>query len=423
MSDIPQSKITQAGLISEIEKLKTRIQELEAPDSAEDDFSFGNIFEELFGADGFDLSSIQEQLLTASLQNIPNPAYMLSMDRKIKGINYHFSNLLNCSLEKAIGRSLINVFPDSISKFVFEKEQELLKNNGTANYEIEFDVEDKNTIVIISESIFNDLSGNPSGIIGVINDITEKRIAERGLIESEKKLREANATKDKFLSIISHDLKSPFTALLGFTDMLINDYDDFTDEERKSFIIEIRNSASNAYDLLDNLLQWSKVVRDKVPYNPSSVSLRQLVNEAVDSFSMELAKKELSVRNLLNENQKTFADCFMISSVIRNIISNSIKFTHNGGVIVVDAKIDNDFLNISILDNGIGMSENDLSLLFRLDVHYKQIGRSNEKGTGLGLILCKEYVTKNNGKIWVESTLGQGTKVTFSLPIYNPDDK
>ena len=421
MSDTPQNKMTQDGFISEIEKLKARIQELETPDTEEDDFSFGNIFEELFGTDGFDLSSIQEQLLTASLQNIPNPAYMLSMDRKLKGINYHFSNLFNCSLEKAIGKSLQNVFPDSISKFVFEKEKELLKNNGTANYEIEFEVEDKSTIVVISESIFNDLSGNPSGIIGVINDITEKRMAERELIESEKKLREANATKDKFLSIISHDLKSPFTALLGFTDMLINDYDDFDDEERKSFIIEIRKSASNAYDLLDNLLQWSKVVRNKISYEPSPILPGQLVDEAVHSFSMQIAKKELSVRNLLNESQKTFADCFMISSVIRNILSNSIKFTDNGGVIVIDSKSNNNFLNISILDNGIGMSENDLSLLFRLDVHYKQIGKSNERGTGLGLILCKEYVAKNNGDIWVESTLGQGTKVTFSLPIYNPD--
>ncbi len=410
-------KISQKDLLSEIEKLKSRIQELESPEDDDDDFSFGNIFNELFGADGFDLSSVQEQLLSSSLQNIPNPAYMLSMDRKITGINYHFSNLFNCSLENTIGKKLSDVFPSSISKFVFEKEKEVLERNGIADFEVEFEIDGNTKIVVISESVFQDLSGNPSGIIGVFNDITEKRIAERELIASEQKLREANETKDKFLSIISHDLKSPFTALLGFTDMLIQDYDDFTDDERKSFISEIRKSASNAFALLDNLLQWSKAVRNVIPFNPSTVYPRQIADEAIKTFSSELESKNISVTNLLDKDITVFADNFMVSTVIKNILSNSIKFAKREGAILIDSEIKNDLLNISILDNGIGISEDDIDLLFRLDVHYKKIGSSKENGTGLGLILCKEFITKNNGKIWVESTFGEGTKVIFSLPL------
>ncbi len=417
MENINKNKISQGELLSEIEKLKFRIQELETTEDSEDDISFGNIFEEIFGADGFDLSSVQEQLITASLQNIPSPAYLLSLERKIKGINYHFSNLFNCSLEEAMGKSLKDIFPDSISQIVSQKEKILLETNGIAEYEIEFEINGEVTIVVIGESIFNDLSGKPSGIIGVINDITDKRVAERKLIDSEKKLREANATKDKFLSIISHDLKSPFTALLGFTDMLLMDYEDFTDEERKSFIEEIHNSASNAFGLLENLLQWSSVVRNKIPFNPSFVSPKQIANEVINSLKSDIELKKINIINMLNDKQHVYADNFMLSSILKNLLSNSIKFTDNGGTVVIDAKVDNGFMNISVVDNGIGLSQDDLKLLFRLDVHYKQIGNSKERGTGLGLIICKEFVTKNNGKIWIDSTLGQGTKATFTVPL------
>ena len=415
MSDISQNE-----LLSEIEKLKSQIKEQNSAGDTEDELTFDNIFSELFGSNGFDLSSVQQQLLSASLQNIPNPAYMLTMDRKINGINYHFSNLFNCSLEDTLSKRLRDVFPSDISKLFSEQEKELLENNGIADFEIEFKLDGKTKFVVIGESVFTDLIGNPSGIIGVINDITDKRMAERELIESEKKLREANATKDKFLSIISHDLKSPFTSLLGFSDMLIQDYDDFSDDERKSFIGEIRNSAFNAFNLLDNLLQWSRVVRDKIPYQPTPVNVRQILDEAVSSLQTEMKKKNMQVTNLLNENQKVYSDNFMLSTVLKNILSNAIKFNDDGGTVVIDSKKDNEFLKISVLDNGIGISKNDLDLLFRLDVHYKKIGNSNEKGTGLGLILCKELITKNKGKIWIESTLGQGTKVTITVPL-NPD--
>lgn len=410
------SGISQNELLSEIKKLKSQIQEQNSREETEDELTFGNIFNELFGSNGFDLSSVQEQLLTASLQNIPNPAYMLTIDRKISGINYHFSNLFNCSLENTLGKKLRDIFPLDISKLFAEQEKELLQNNGIADFEVEFELNGKTKFVVVGESVFTDLSGNPSGIIGVINDITDKRIAERELVESEKKLREANATKDKFLSIISHDLKSPFTSLLGFSDMLIQDYDDFSDDERKTFIREIRKSAFNAFDLLDNLLQWSRVVRDKIPYQPTPGNPRQLVDETISSLKAEIDKKEIHVTNLLEERQNIYSDHFMLSTVLKNVLSNSIKFTDNSGTVVIDSKKDNGFLNISILDNGIGISESDLNLLFRLDVHYKKIGNSKENGTGLGLILCKELITKNKGKIWVESTLGQGTKVTITVP-------
>lgn len=412
MSDISQSE-----LLAEIEKLKSQIKKQNSVEETEDELIFDNIFSELFGSNGFDLSSVQEQLLTASIQNIPNPAYMLTMDRKISGINYHFSNFFNCSLENTLGKPLRDVFPSDISRLFDEQEKELLENNGIADFEVEFKLDGKTKFVVIGESVFTDLAGNPAGIIGVINDITDKRMAERELIESEKKLREANAIKDKFLSIISHDLKSPFTSLLGFSEMLVHDYDDFSDDERKSFIGEIHKSAFNAFNLLDNLLQWSRVVRDKIPYQPTLVNVWQIVDEAISSFDSEIKKKNIQVTNLINKNQKVYSDHFMLSTVLKNLLSNAIKFNENGGTVVIDSKKDNGFLNISILDNGIGISESDLDLLFRLDVHYKQIGNSNEKGTGLGLILCRELITKNKGKIWVESTLGQGTKVTVTVPL------
>lgn len=232
------------------------------------------------------------------------------------------------------------------------------------------------------------------------------------------KLKEANATKDKFFSIISHDLKNPFSTLLGYTNMLILEYKDFSEEERKDYIASIQKSAKHTYNLLENLLNWSKTQRGEININPTKLSIKTLVNNTFNLVSQSASNKNIKLRNNIVEVFFVRADEDTISSVLRNLITNAIKFTNENGEVVVNAIILEGNINISVEDNGIGIDKTNIKTLFKIGTHYTTEGTAKEKGTGLGLILCKEFMKQNNGDIFVESELGIGSKFTLSLPHY-----
>lgn len=230
------------------------------------------------------------------------------------------------------------------------------------------------------------------------------------------KLREANATKDKFFSIISHDLINPFTTLLGYTDMLIMEYKNFSEEERKDYVGSIQKSAKHTFNLLENLLNWSSSQRGNIKINKTKLSVALLVDGAFKLVS-ETAKnkniklvKEIPLELMVNADEET------ISTVIRNLVTNAIKFTPENGNVTVSANEQNTKVNISVKDNGIGIATRNLNKIFRIDSHHTTKGTANEKGTGLGLILCKEFMKKNGGNISVNSEIGIGSKFTVSLP-------
>lgn len=248
----------------------------------------------------------------------------------------------------------------------------------------------------------------------VSNEELFKEIAERKRIE--KDLQETNQTKDKFFSIISHDLRSPLSAMIGLSELLANEYDSFDESERKSVINSFRSSISDLYKLLQNLLTWSRSQSGKMQYNPEIIDLKQIIEDNIDLTSQQANQK--SIRIQLNIEHKTiaWADKLMIDTVIRNLISNALKYTHRNGLIEISAHNNQSIVTVCITDSGIGMSETTRRKLFKIDEKISLQGTENERGTGLGLILCKEFVTINKGSITVDSELGKGSSFCISLP-------
>ncbi len=238
-----------------------------------------------------------------------------------------------------------------------------------------------------------------------------------------KKLKIANNTKDKFFSIIAHDLKSPFSSILGFMEILNNEYDSFDEPDRKQFINHVFNDAKHIYNLILNLLSWARTQTDHISYNPLNLDLSALIEDNISLLQSSADHKEITINMSFPEKVTIYADPEMISTVVRNILSNAIKFTPKKGKIEIGSKgIINNKIKIFISDSGVGIKKEDIQKLFNLSETHSTRGTNNEKGTGLGLLICKEFIEKNNGEIWVESTKGEGSVFYFTIP-YNKNKK
>ncbi len=236
------------------------------------------------------------------------------------------------------------------------------------------------------------------------------------LKESETGLREMNAAKDKFFSIIAHDLKSPLGAFRSTTELLHQDYDDFGDEDRREFIELMNNSAKQLFELLENLLEWARSQTGRISYEPELIDVTELFVSNADIFKQAAEEKGVEIVIVPEKRVFTFADPNMINGVIRNLIANAIKFSYPDGKIKLDARDSGaEEVVISCTDTGVGMSEEDKNKLFRIDVNHTTPGTNNEKGTGLGLVVCKEFVEKNGGRIWLETKKDVGSSFFFTL--------
>lgn len=244
-----------------------------------------------------------------------------------------------------------------------------------------------------------------------------RKANERKLLESERKLTEANATKDKFFSIISHDLKGPFGAMKGLIEMLEMNYDSFDESEKHEIIAAIGKASNSTYTLLEDLLTWSQAQRGTMDFNPVRTDLAKNCKNTIE-FILPLAlKKQISIVNNVAEGNMVKADINMLTTIIRNILSNAVKFTPNGGEIKLSAKkINGSIMEISIADTGVGINEKQLQKIFKIDEKYKTQGTNDESGTGLGLVICKEFVEKHQGELKVFSEEGKGSTFTFTMP-------
>ena len=253
-------------------------------------------------------------------------------------------------------------------------------------------------------------------IIGFFQDITERKMAENALKENESRLRELNATKDKFFSIIAHDLKNPFNSILGLSNILVEQIHEKNFDGIEEYAAIIQKSSMQVYELLVNLLEWSRTQIGRIEFSPEYIELGALINEVAELLNDSGKQKSIAILKELPRNMLVSADKAMISSVLRNLITNAIKFTHPDGQVIISADKKPDELTISITDNGIGISKETIGRLFRIDENHIALGIQNEKGTGLGLILCKEFIEKHGGKIWVESEVGKGSTFCFTIP-------
>ncbi|MFA7420096.1 MAG: ATP-binding protein [Melioribacteraceae bacterium] len=239
---------------------------------------------------------------------------------------------------------------------------------------------------------------------------------EADLLKSTEELKEINATKDKFISIIAHDLRGPFNGFLGLTEILSEEADKLTKEELLDLSKELHKTAKTQYRLLSDLLQWSRIQSGRMEFTPTICKLEKLVDFVFDIQAANAENKNISLVKEYSRDFELVADVEMMQVVLRNLISNAIKFTSYGGKITVSAKLTENFSSITISDTGIGIQPEDIPKLFRIDIHHSTEGTHSEKGTGLGLVLCKDIIDRHSGKILVESKIGKGTSITISLP-------
>jgi ligand-binding sensor domain-containing protein/signal transduction histidine kinase len=247
-------------------------------------------------------------------------------------------------------------------------------------------------------------------LIRMVNDRTKE------LKESEERLRTLNKNKDKFFSQISHDLKSVFMSLSGFSDILVNDLKNLTIDDIFKFTKNINDSVKYLYNLMNNLLDWSRVQLGKIDYKPSPIDLKDAIAKVIHVLQSNAELKGISIKNSVPNNCIVYADEIMFYSIMNNLITNSIKFSKRGGQIDIYSSRQDDYYNISVKDRGIGIENNLLEKVFKIEEVQSLPGTENEKGTGLGLILCKDFVMKNKGEIRIKSEVGTGTTVTFTLP-------
>lgn len=248
----------------------------------------------------------------------------------------------------------------------------------------------------------------------------EVMVRTRELINSEKKLKESNRAKDSFFSIIAHDLRNPFNVILGYLDLLTHDDADYSEEEQKNILLKLKSASVRTINLLENLLTWARAQRGSLPFEPELFQIDEIIGDNLGLFEAAANSKSISLKHSGLKDVVVFADRNMISTVVRNLISNAIKFTYPGGIItlLVEQKLKSEVL-ISVQDNGTGISPELMEKLFKIEQRTIVRGTASETGTGLGLILCKEFVERNKGSIWVKSVPGTGSVFTFSIPVSN----
>ena len=255
--------------------------------------------------------------------------------------------------------------------------------------------------------------GSPA-IQMVINDITSRKKAEEALktieekyqkltdnlLEKENRLERLIETKNKFFSIIAHDLRSPFNSIIEFLDILLIQYEEFNDAERKNYLSLIEDDANRTLKLLDDLLEWSKVQTGSMPFHPKLQKLLPIINYVSTNLDSAIYLKQLKLNYTIADGFEIFADTKMLNTIFQNLISNAIKYSNPHGIITVSARSSNNQTEIIIADNGIGMSSETKNKLFNVNHQASTPGTANEKGSGLGLILCKDFIDKHKGKIW-----------------------
>jgi len=358
-------------------------------------------------------------LTKATLESIHNGILVVNDQGAVVKTNARFAEMWNIADDiiasgddKVLMDSVLGQLADA-DKFVATV-MELYRKPDAESLDL-IDFKDGRTFERVSKPMF--IGSEPKGRVWSFIDITDRLRSEAEIKLKNEQLSELNAAKDKFFSIIAHDLRSPISSFVGLTEIITEDLSSFTTEQIQEFVVSLKNTATNLSRLLENLLQWGRMQRGSMPFDPSQIQLRPVVNE-ITIIMQELAKnKGIEISCDLPDDLMVFADSNMLQTIIRNLVSNAMKFTLRGGKISVSAiATDDKNVEISIKDTGIGMTSEMVNNLFRLDVKTNRPGTDGEPSSGLGLLLCKEFVEKHGGKIWVESEVGKGTIFYFTIP-------
>ncbi|GEM_PF-7053158 len=361
---------------------------------------------------------LNEERFRMLYENVPVMIFSFDENKRI--------SLWNKKLQKSLGVVVVGGEADSdlnIPDFIPDKKQkrtllkQLLKPDGAFR---EFDIVNR-----IGKPLNHTWSFFRSGdlVFGVGHDITELKDKEGQLLKSQNELVKAISTRDRFFSIIAHDLKSPFNALIGFASLLELRFAQLDDEKRLLYITKISESSKRMFKLLDNLLMWARAQSGELVLESDYVSIGQVIRDNLAVLNQAIANKKIDVRVMGNDDVVGYYDRNQVGTAVRNILSNAIKYSHNEGVIEITVMEMVDFITVRIKDYGMGLDPNSIKYLFTLE-HTMVTPESNaEKGTGLGLLLTKEFIEINGGKIWAENNPDAGTVFVFTLPRKKKGDK
>ncbi len=346
-------------------------------------------------------------------------------------------NLANASSEGIIVHDRGNIIDyNNQFKSMFQKTDSGLMPKNMLEYALNDGYEDLNRLLLADEKVelkTKLLSGNGKIIdvritsrpytyrhkevrVAVIQDITNINQYINSLIETQKELKVLNTTKDRLFSVIAHDLKNPFNAIIGFSSLMKDSWKSIDADEVDEMLEMINESSISAHTLLENLLDWARIQTGQFKVNPTTFKLCNSIKESFSLLATSIKLKQIDVNIECDDSIKIFADSRMLNTIIRNLLTNSLKFTHVNGAINVKVSEDSESIKISVADNGVGISQEDLENMFKIDRITSNVGTNNEKGTGLGLILCKELVEIQKGKIIIESELGKGSNFTVLFP-------
>ncbi|MBN2891433.1 MAG: PAS domain S-box protein [Bacteroidales bacterium] len=365
----------------------------------------------------FNLKESEEKFRTF-VNNSVDGICIINENHKLSFVNKAFENLTGYSRKELLGLTFIdfegkispnNRIDNNVHDAIFEQ---LQKNTPLNKMREQIITKKDGSSAVLQISIFKIKAQNSNYRLGaIVRDVTEKR-------KQDNELKELIATKDRFFNIIAHDLRSPFNALLGFSEILFQNHKSF-DEQKMNHVTELLyESSKTAYKLVENLLAWSRTQNKKFKIFQSNFSLQHAVKKAIQEAEISAKQKNIKILNAVNIDVEVFVDLNLFDAILRNLLTNAVKFTNRFGQVVIDAEIiDSEFVQISISDNGVGIEPERLENIFKLDKETSTKGTEKETGTGLGLLLCKEFIEKQGGKIWIESEINKGSNFIFTIPL------
>ncbi len=357
----------------------------------------------------------------SALENANDLILLVNINSTIEYSSRFVFELAGFTSNEIIGRSFYSFFPFQeavrlhaiFKEILLEKRKFSLLRVTLFSKSGEKIVAEVNGVPIFKDG--NDLTG----YFCIIRNITEREKAEEQLAELVNELKDSISVKDKFFSIVAHDLKTPFHGLLGLSGILLSEFDSLKPEEIKKYLSHLNTSAKSVYNLVNDLLNWARMQTNRYDFQPEKVSLFTEVFKVEQLLHENTFAKGIKIINNINRNVFLWADMTMLQSILLGLLSNAVKFSYPGNEVIVESNPLDDMELVRVVDNGIGIPQDELSKLFKPDTHYTTPGTQKEIGTGLGLLICKEQVEKNGGRIWVESIENKGSTFFFTLPRIN----
>jgi len=359
-----------------------------------------------------------EQQLRTLYNNTPIMMHAINIKGQLISVNQYWLKKLGYKKEEVLGKKSTDFLTESSRKRANQYIPILMKDGQIKDLEFKFIKKNGDLIdVMLSAEVQYDDYKQPISAFAMLRDVTEQKKAREKIIAQNEQLTALNATKDKFFSIIAHDLRAPFNVILGFSDLMTDRIQQKKFDEVERFSKLISHATNHSNELLSNLLEWSRTQTGKIRISLKKQNISSTISNTICLFQAGFDTKHISIRTSLEPGLFVLADKHMLETAIRNLISNAIKFTPNNGTITITTKTEQSKAKITIEDTGIGIEKKEITKLFKIESNYSTPGTNKETGTGLGLILCSEFIVIQGGTISVTSQPGKGSCFTITLPL------